>query len=250
MDTPQENEKLAKLPAGIIEIFTELAIDDSLYNDLIFFGVDKFVAVSAKKENVLNALIEIEADKKRDSAKDVLKAELGFKDVEINQVIENLQDGLWEELDEVYKEMEEEEASFAQIIAKTAVSQKENPLESAKLAEEGHISHLDILGEIENPTPSIKTTATFQNSESKPALASVISTEQTKPAPPTSITQKSPNPTNTTSLHSPTPVAPYTNPALNIGTKLDQKLSAPSSSIPKDVYVSKKPDPYHEPVDL
>lgn len=126
------------------------------------------------------------------------------------------------------------------------------------------ISHLDVLNEIENPTPSLRTTTDFQNiqnqnstsplaqsqtpvSSSNPLFSSA-NTSNT-PINPTNLTPSTPF-TPTASLHSPEPIAPYVNPALQISSKLGQNLSTPSVSTSKDVYVSKKPDPYHEPVDL
>ena len=131
-------------------------------------------------------------------------------------------------------------------------NEKENPLEEAKLADSSHISHVDILSEIENPTPSISTTASFQSqvNTSKQTTSNTTNNTQSNPSskliptPSTSLTSIS-------SLHSSDPsVVPYSNPALHIASKLDQNLSTPSASIPKEVYVSKKSDPYHEPVDL
>lgn len=144
----------------------------------------------------------------------------------------------------------------------------ENKLEDAKLSEKTeptHISHQDLLSEIENPTPSISTTTDFQNRAAQVSVQSTqnsqavnvskaSSTTSTTSTASTSTSINSVAATNSTqnpSLHSSDPsVTPYTNPALHIATKLDQNLGGPTSSIPKDVYVSKKPDPYHEPVDL
>jgi hypothetical protein len=132
--------------------------------------------------------------------------------------------------------------AFKELSKTKEVKTKENNTGDSK-TNVNQISHLDLLSEIENPTPSISTTANFQNAAPKTESKE---TTQKNPTPNSPIKNQS----TETSLHSSTPVAPYINPALNIATKLDQKLSAPSSSIPKDVYVSKKPDPYHEPVEL
>ena len=111
-----------------------------------------------------------------------------------------------------------------------------NKIEEAKLTDPEHISHHDLLSEIENPTPSISTTTDFQNQNF---------VKSSQPQANTPVVKTSANKgINTATTNT------YTNPALNIATKLDQKLSTPSASIPKDIYVSKKPDPYHEPVDL
>ena len=37
---------------------------------------------------------------------------MSLKDTEIAQIISNLEDGLWEEFDEVYKEIEEEKSEL------------------------------------------------------------------------------------------------------------------------------------------
>lgn len=119
--------------------------------------------------------------------------------------------------------------------------------------ESTHISHQDLLSEIENPTPSISTTTEFQNRVVETAVNTPTITVTARPSVTnsTALTNSSTNQTQSPSLHSSDPsVTPYTNPALNVATKLDQNLASPSASIPKDVYVSKKPDPYHEPVDF
>lgn len=138
-------------------------------------------------------------------------------------------------------------------------STNKNTLEEPKLAEKtesDHISHHDILSEIENPTPSLDTTTDFQNASSVTNIVNTTSTgnvtqptTSANPVKPSNTTNSNiPSTPTSPSLHSPTPTAPYTNPALQIATKLGQNLSTPSASIPKDIYISKKPDPYHEPV--
>lgn len=42
--------------------------------------------------------------------------------------------------------------------------------------------------------------------------------------------------------------APAANPASNIAAQLDQKLSSPAATAPREIYQVKKPDPYHEPI--
>jgi hypothetical protein len=123
-------------------------------------------------------------------------------------------------------------------------SEKKTSLEDIKFAEANHISHIDVLSEIENPTPSISAPLTPQREATTESQATPNSL---KPSSKDSSTQlSSPNP----SLHSSPSIAPYVNPALHIASKLDQNLSNPSASVPKEMYVSKKPDPYHEPLDL
>lgn len=134
---------------------------------------------------------------------------------------------------------------------KNETTNGENKIDELKLKDQQNsISHHDVLNEIENPTPSINTTTAFQNSNTKAPSTSTssttVSSNPTKTLTPTS--KNTPNQPTEPSLHSPAPIATYTNPALNIATKLGQNLDTPSASIPKDVYMSKKPDPYHEPV--
>jgi len=129
----------------------------------------------------------------------------------------------------------------------------EVPEKLSEKTESTHISHQDLLSEIENPTPSISTTTDFQNRTVKTAVNTPTITATTKPsvATSTALANSSANQTQSPSLHSSDPsVVSYTNPALHIASKLDNKLDTPSASIPKDIYISKKPDPYHEPVDL
>lgn len=114
------------------------------------------------------------------------------------------------------------------------------------------ISHKDLLSEIENPTPSISTTASFQISANKAAATDAVKTASTPDAfktAPGNATVRSAEPAES-SLHSSATIPAYANPALKIASKLEQNMATPSASIPKDIYVSKKPDPYHEPVDL
>jgi hypothetical protein len=123
----------------------------------------------------------------------------------------------------------------------------ENKIGEAKNNDSNHISHQDLLSEIENPTPSISTTAAFQNSSVK--IVTAVPNEISKTVTNTTSSTNKDGAVEA-SLHSSATVPAYTNPALKIASKLDQNMSAPSASIPKDIYVSKKPDPYHEPVDL
>ena len=116
---------------------------------------------------------------------------------------------------------------------------------------ENTISHVDILSEIENPTPSKNTTSQFV----KPAVADSTSNPST-PSKNTSSPASKVVPSQTISTAPTNPLdlggfginKPNTsNPAQNIANKLGQNLSTPTTSIPKEVYVSKKLDPYKEP---
>ncbi len=79
------------------------------------------------------------------------------------------------------------------------------------------LNQQDIIQEIENPSLSIPA--------SRPSIAQ--------------------NYSNTGGFATSSPSA---NPASNIASKLDQKLSAPTATAPREIYQVKKPDPYHEPI--
>ncbi len=103
------------------------------------------------------------------------------------------------------------------------------------------LSHHDILSEIENPTPSNLTIP-----GNKPAQGI-----QNPTTPTASIAQNTTNNISTSikpALEIGFSNKPHTNPAENIVQKLDAKLTTPSASIPKEVFVPKKTDPYREPV--
>lgn len=117
------------------------------------------------------------------------------------------------------------------------------------------ISHTDILNEIENPTPSIKglglklanTGAQNKMSISSTTNDTISSNTSQATTVPTTSFQSSSFENNPTiggfSLHTPV------NPAQKIADKLNQNLQTPSVSIPKEVYIPKKIDPYKEPVE-
>lgn len=124
--------------------------------------------------------------------------------------------------------------------------------------ETNNLSHINILDEIENPTPSLKTTASFAN---KPANAPVKAATQTSSTT-TAVTTATPTnqPTKIkTSIEAIQPSAHLggfadnatgnMHPAEKVAAKLGQNLTAPSASIPKEVYIPKRPDPYHEPIE-
>ena len=98
------------------------------------------------------------------------------------------------------------------------------------------LNHIDILNEIENPTPSIV---------AQPAT----------PQPTPAVTEEPKKPTLEEALSG---VLPSTggftfeeakHPAEPMSQKLDQKLTESTSSTPKEIYVVKKIDPYHEPLE-
>lgn len=119
------------------------------------------------------------------------------------------------------------------------------------ITDQNTISHVDILNEIENPTHSMETTSQFV----KPAVtgsSSNPSTPNTNTSSP--VPKVVPSQTISTTPTNPLDLGGFginkantSNPAQNIANKLGQNLSAPTTSIPKEVYVSKKLDPYKEP---
>ncbi len=99
------------------------------------------------------------------------------------------------------------------------------------------LNHQDILSEIENPTPSIA------SREPAPQIEVKALVEEIK------------KPTLEQALNGVLPTEggfsfnENSHPAESIVKKLDEKLSTPTSSLPKEVYVVKKIDPYHEPIE-
>lgn len=245
MNNTHLSEKIEKLPYEISSIFIDLLSDDKYFKDTFLYGVEDFNII--QKNILIEKLIEIEADGlDRNTIINYIQTLTSNKKI-IESLYSNIETGVWGEIDEIYKEEEEERLNLEKISENKNTQIKDFLLEDTQPLEEEHISHLDILNEIENPTPSIKSSPTNQKTEKIIAP----NTEQ-KPAKSVSTNnqQQSIDATNSILFHSPTPVAPYTNPALNIASKLDQKLSTPSGSVPKDIYIPKKPDPYHEPVEF
>lgn len=128
-------------------------------------------------------------------------------------------------------------------------------LEPVETKQPETISHTDILNEIENPTPSIKglglkpaNTNTQNQVHISSTTDNTISNNTAQTAPTSTTPVLPPNLENNLtmggfSLHTPV------NPAQKIADKLNQNLQTPSVSIPKEVYVPKKLDPYKEPLE-
>jgi hypothetical protein len=99
------------------------------------------------------------------------------------------------------------------------------------------LNHVDILNEIENPTPSIV------SKEAIPQVAEENKAEEVK------------KPTLEEALSGVLPTEggfsfnEASHPAEPMAQKLDQKLSNATVTAPKEIYVVKKPDPYHEPIE-
>lgn len=239
--------KLEKSNQEVTDLYTSLIVDDQVFKDTFLSGLNDESYISDEKKldfinNVFSIGFEIIG---MNEFKKVLKDQFG-ENTGTESILKNVTEVFLPVFYDFNIKQKIEE------LGANSNNTKENPLEESKLADSNHISHIDVLSEIENPTPSISTTASFQSQAN--------SVKQTSPNTP-SISQKNPSsrtsttplgsPSSTPSLHSSDPsVVPYTNPALHIASKLDQNLSTPSASVPKDIYVSKKPDPYHEPVEI
>ncbi len=107
------------------------------------------------------------------------------------------------------------------------------------------LSHPDILSEIENPTPSFKSVS---GAVSFSSVASDITADAEKKIPRIEqgpSTQLDVDSVLGTEASSEDPL----HPAQPLSNKLDRALSTPTSSVPKEIYVSKAPDPYHEPIE-
>lgn len=244
--------KINNLPEEITELITLLITEDEEFNTVFINKEEINTDIFEKNKNdffskVLKVTLEIDTMR---SLEEYLVA-IGFSEREKGILIKNTKDNFIALVKEITNDLLLEKIQESEL-ATSVINQKENPLEEAKLADSNHISHVDVLSEIENPTPSISTTASFQNqtntnkqtSSNTPIVAQNNSSSRASTAPLTTST-------STPSLHSSDPsVVPYTNPALHIASKLDQNLSTPSASASKDIYVSKKPDPYHEPVEF
>jgi hypothetical protein len=119
--------------------------------------------------------------------------------------------------------------------------------------ENSSISHVDILHEIENPTPSLKTTLHFAKPQAQATPSGTptnISNTANIPTPTTlsegiKATQSS---VATNSVLGGFSANQPTNPAQKISDMLNKNMETPSISIPKEVYIPKKPDPYKEPI--
>lgn len=239
--------KLEKSNQEVKELYTSLIVDDQVFKDTFLSGLnDESYISDEKKLDFVNSVFSV-----------------GFEIIGMNEFRKILKDqfgenagteSILENVTEVFLPVFYD-FNIKQKVEELGINEnntKENPLEEAKLADSNHISHIDVLSEIENPTPSINTTANFQKQ--------IVQTNDSNVVNPTTSNRTSPSKINisqnstfsaNSSLHSSDPsVVPYSNPALQIASKLDQNLSTPSASVPKDVYVSKKPDPYHEPVEF
>ena len=117
--------------------------------------------------------------------------------------------------------------------------------------ENSSISHVDILHEIENPTPSLKTTLHFAKPQAQTTSSGTPTNTSNTTNTPTTLpegvraTQTS---VAANSVLGGFSVNQPTNPAQRISDMLNKNMETPSVSIPKEVYIPKKPDPYKEPI--
>ena len=98
------------------------------------------------------------------------------------------------------------------------------------------LNHIDILNEIENPTPSIAARP------ATPQPTPVVTEEPKKPTLEEALSGVLPSTGGFTFEEAKHPAEP-------MSQKLDQKLTESTSSTPKEIYVVKKIDPYHEPLE-
>ncbi|MBU3668971.1 MAG: hypothetical protein FGM57_03310 [Candidatus Taylorbacteria bacterium] len=134
------------------------------------------------------------------------------------------------------------------------------PTPSTPIVSTEDINHHEILGEIENPTPSLKTTLenTVHGNEKSVSNVTVMPKEAQK-----LMSQGDTLPIETTSAPSlqeavanviPTiggfrPIDDPLKPTAKISEGLDDKLSTITKTPVKEVYIPKKPDPYREPIE-
>lgn len=226
-------EKLEKSNESVRELYDILFFQDDEFEKVFGIQLKDKKGLNIHDEFIIECFcVAFEIDSQSD-LKETLKRG-GYSEIEVNSIFKNFEENFMPAFKELIKlrNIEITEKRF----------EKETKIDER--ADANHISHIDVLSEIENPTPSINTTPSFQNQVTTDKQQNSSSF---KPSSTNSSTQSSsPNP----SLHSSASIAPYVNPALHIASKLDQKLDTPSASLPKDIYISKKPDPYHEPVDL
>lgn len=104
--------------------------------------------------------------------------------------------------------------------------------------ESSSLNHVDILNEIENPTPSIVNKE--QPAQETPEIVTPV--EVKKPTLEEALSGVLPSEGGFAFTDN-------THPAEPMAQKLEQKLSGPTTSTPKEIYVVKKPDPYHEPIE-
>lgn len=223
-----ENEnKNIDLPEDVIEVLTELITDGDYADRLIFDGIK---LSTEKRGSALRSIINNIIEHKNTSDLNGILTKQGFSLLESTIIKNNIEKNLLEEGE--------------------GVSNNEN---------DSSLNHVDILSEIENPTPSLPAT--------EPAVAATVSTstatEQKENQEPTGSTPQVTTLENITS-HKPSlseaigniptiggfkPIENPTHPAAPLAEKLDQKLSTSTASAPKEVYHVKTLDPYHEPVE-
>lgn len=214
--------------------------------------VQKYITEIYSNEQFLNFINKQKNGLKDSSSRaDILRNETVLFILKIHTIDEFL-DSMVVLLDLQPHEIESATTAFFNTCIPPEIQDSIDPDYKEPIKEPTHISHVDVLSEIENPTPSISTTTDFQNQSNQISAQATQSSHLANISKTSTSINSTANSTPTNpSLHSSDPsVIPYTNPALHIASKLDQNLGTPSASVPKDIYVSKKPDPYHEPVEI
>jgi hypothetical protein len=226
-------ERLEKSNEAVRELYDILFFQDDEFEKVFGIQLKDKKGLDIHDEFIIECFcVAFEIDNQSD-LKETLKRG-GYSEIEVSSILKNFEKNFIPAFKELIKPKN----------IKIPEKRIEKETEIIEKTESNHISHIDVLSEIENPTPSISAPLTPQR---EATTESQTTPNSLKPSSKDSSTQSSsPNP----SFHSSPSIAPYVNPALHIASKLDQNLSNPSASVPKEMYVSKKPDPYHEPLDL
>ena len=237
-------EKMDSSSPEISELYDVLSFDNKLFEDTFRIQLKDERGASVRELFLMECFSVAFGISAISDLKDLLK-ESKYSDEEIDLIIKGFDSNFlvaFRELNVSPLKEKKESVVDAKLKSPLDITSSPNPIT------ENTISHVDILSEIENPTPSISTTAQFI----KPA---VVNSNQ----PTSNLTANTQSPTQKTTTQT-TPTNPLdlggfginkantVNPAQNIANKLDQNLSTPTTSIPKEVYVSKKLDPYKEPI--
>jgi len=111
------------------------------------------------------------------------------------------------------------------------------PEQSQIKKKDDSLNHVNILSEIENPTPSIKVNIIENLNQGDSEIETTITPLKTH------------SKDTAAEFGGFTPIDNTIHPASPIAAKLSAKLEDATSSVPKEIYHVKKPDPSHEPIE-
>ncbi len=258
------------------EFFTETVLQDCEHKEI---DPESMLAIT---ESVIRIYFNLAP---RSNLEKVVRAVPGFTDEEKDLMVENIDYNILGAIDDIVAEDQAAEEVIKEDRLALDVNGEVKPIEktlrvqntpvttstttgangiiktSSITVENEDLSHKDILGEIEAPTPSFAPAPVSQISTEKPVAKLQVMSKEAQDMMNSSASNKAWSTTKAPSLQEAitgmpdiggfTPITPVSDPlapAQKVANTLDSKLTKTTATPVKEVFVPKKIDPYREPI--